>query len=109
MLFHMNMLRAVVIADWKLCDCQKKVGDLPHYAGFSGFHNPENFFLAHQVEIMLDHQLHDTGGDGKVNQFLRGELVHQAMDQSSGEGISRADCFQAVYSMDGAFIETSVL
>ena len=37
---------------------------------------------------MLDHQLHDAGRDGEVDELLGGELMHQAVDQGSGKGIS---------------------
>ena len=57
---------------------------------------------------MLDHQLHDAGRDGEVDELLGGELMHQAVDQGSGKGISRADSLQAVHGVNGAFVEMSV-
>ena len=58
---------------------------------------------------MLDHQLHDAGCDGEVDELLRGEPVYQAVNQGSGKGISGPYGFQAVDGMDWAFVEVSIL
>ena len=57
---------------------------------------------------MLDHQLHDAGGDGKVDELLRRKLMYKTVNQCSGEGISGSNGFKAVYGVDGAVIEFPV-
>ena len=52
--------------------------------GFSGLHDPENFSFIDQVKIMLDHQLHDAGCDGKIDQLLRIKTVDQAVKKPTG-------------------------
>ena len=57
----------------------------------SCFHDPENFFLIDQVKVMLDHQLHDAGGDREIDQLLRIKAVDQAVEQSACESVSGTD------------------
>ena len=77
--------------------------------GFSGLHDPENFFFIDQVKIMLDHQLHDAGCDGKIDQLLRIKTVDQAVKKPTGKGITGANGLQTVNRMDRAVIEFAIL
>ena len=94
-----------LLPSWKIAGF---LSDLPDHVGFSRLHDAENFLFTDQVEIVLDHQFHDTGSDGKVDEFLWGELMYQAVDECARKGIPGTDSFQTVYGVDGTFIKMSI-